>query len=331
MTPASDSIRQAVFGTEDDAIIAERISGWCETHLRSGVASTIFEVARLGLVLGVRLRDGRSVAIKIRGPSETIERVRAVCLIQSTLHERGFPCPRPTLPPVRLGNGLASVEELFGSGEPPNAHLALVRNAMAWGLANQVTLCLDVHPPTPIADQRPAWIDYANSRLWPSPQHAQLDFESHVPSLPWVDTIAGRAKDLLATSAGTMVLGHSDYESHNVRVTGRRLTAVYDWDSLVADREEVIVGVAAAVFTANPDPMLADAPSPDERWEFVREYEAFRGRRFEPSSHALLLSASAWVTAYNVRLHHAFEYGQVDGPGSCAEALRALGQELESV
>lgn len=95
------------------------------------------------------------------------------------------------------------------------------------------------------------------------------------------------------------------------------------------DREEVLVGLAAATFPAhgchNPDRPIA--PAPEQRWAFVRAFERTRGTVFTPEQHRLILAASTWVIAYNARVMHAFGMTR-PGPGTPALALRELADEV---
>ncbi len=63
------------------------------------------------------------------------------------------------------------------------------------------------------------------------------------------------------------------------------------------------------------------APSADERWSFVAEFEEAAERRFTSAERVVITAVSAWATAYEARLAHAFEPEQADRPGSFSEAL----------
>jgi len=316
---------EAVFGNADPDRAATVVSDWCGAVLGSRVETFLFSSFRLGSVWGARLADGRTVVVKVHRPSEDPERLQAVFDVQAHLWNAGFPCPRPLLPPRPLGHGTAIVEAALGGGPAPDGHDARVRGAMAEGLARQTSLTRDVEAPAALVRSRPPWIDYRSGGLWPPIDHPALDFESIDGDIRWIDDLARRAKaHLLALPRESLIVGHSDYEAHNVRVARGSLEAVYDWDSLVDEREDVVVGVAAAVFTAHPDPGLPDAPSKEERRLFVHEYESVRGAPFTSTERAAIDAASTWATAFNARLQHAFEPEKFDSPGSFARALHGI-------
>lgn len=260
------STTEAVFGTSDAQLAGDVVADWCRAVLGADVEAFLFSSFRLGNVWGVRLSDGRAVVVKVHRPSQRPERLRAVFDIQARLWSAGFPCPRPLVPPRPLGRGTAIVEESLGGDASPDGHDARVRGAMAEGLARQISLLRDLEAPAGLMRSRPPWIDFRAGGLWAQSDDPALDFESVDGGIESIDEVARRAKArLLALPRTGLVIGHSDYEAHNVRVSDGVLEAVFDWDSLVVEREDVVVGVAAGVFTAHPDPGLRDAPSEQER------------------------------------------------------------------
>jgi len=47
------------------------------------------------------------------------------------------------------------------------------------------------------------------------------------------------------------VIGHFDWRIEHVRLDDGRIVTSYDWDSLNAEREPVLVGATAHAFTAD--------------------------------------------------------------------------------
>lgn len=151
---------------------------------------------------------------------------------------------------------------------------------------------------------------------------------------PWIDEVASAAKQvLLEMPDESHVLGHADFEVQNMCASDGAITAVYDWDSLVVERETVLVGLAAATFTAHGGvyPDLPFVPTPKQRWRFVRVVVQARGWEFTAVEPRDLLAASTWVTAYNARVNQAFGWGRQSGPGSHIEAVRTLSHELAAL
>jgi len=307
----------------------DQLNPWCEGHIGPTVAEVLVVVRRLGTVIGVKLSDSRRVAIKLGSAEEPIDRRRATQQVQEYLCREGFPCPRPILGPTPFGSEVAVVEELVEAGDAPNAHEPEIRRAMAASLAWQMRITSAMKPPEELERTRPSWIDLRTSGLWPPPHHPRLDFESIEPTVGWIDQIAARAKRVfLEREDGRHIIGHSDWEAHNVRCSNGHLMVAYDWDSLAVESELALVGRAAAVFTAHTDPRFGYAPSAEERWGFIAEFEEAAERRFTGAERVVITAVSAWATAYEARLAHAFEPEQGDRPGSFSLALGELDREL---
>ena len=82
------------------------------------------------------------------------------------------------------------------------------------------------------------------------------------------------------------MIGHGDWITDNLRWHGSRLLVAYDWDSLIADSEAVIAGLAAAIYrypaltTVTETREFLDAYATARRWPFrPRRTTALLGRR----------------------------------------------------
>jgi Ser/Thr protein kinase RdoA (MazF antagonist) len=334
VTSQGYSAEDVVFGVTEPEDVAARVDEWCRQHLGGAIVAVRFASSRLTSVFCLELDDGRGVVIKLQAGTVSSARLAAVYEAQVHLADAGFPCPRPIYPPTRVGGGWVVAEELLDEGIMPDPRRPEIRDAMAKSLAVMLRLTSLLEVSSALEEERPSWINFRTASLWPPAHHPRLDFLATGVEAPWIDVIALAAKRvLLAMPREEVVVGHSDYEAQNIRCSGAKVVAIYDWDSLVAEREEVIVGQAAAVYTAHalPDPAIPRVPTPEQRWAFVSAYERARGRGFDEHHRRYIVAASAWVTAYNARVNHAFGWGRQSGPGSHAEALRQLGHELETV
>jgi hypothetical protein len=85
----------------------------------------------------------------------------------------------------------------------------------------------------------------------------------------------------------------------NLRWHGNRLLVAYDWDSLIADSEAVIAGLAAAIY-----PALATVT---ETHDFLDAYATARGRLFSPSELQRCWAAGVWTRAFDAKKQHAAE------------------------
>jgi len=141
--------------------------------------------------------------------------------------------------------------------------------------------------------------------LWPEPHDVRLDFGATARGAEWIDALAGAARERLQDLGGTQVVGHFDWRVENLGFAGRRIVAIYDWDSVCAAPEAVVVGNTAAQFTVdwgggNPDPL----PSLSQMRDFVDDYVQARGRSFSSSEWELLDAANLALCAYGARCQH---------------------------
>lgn len=240
------------------------------------------------LVLGLVTRDGDRIALKVV-PFErrTLSQVEAVVDVQRTLHDRGFPAPRPLAEPRALGGGIATVEE-WVDGEQRDLHDPGLRRRAARLLARFVA-------EAPRAEALPGALGSYDGVL-PPPHHPRFDFT--IPEGAWIDEIAAEAK--AALDEDRTVTGHSDWSTKNMSWRGDGVAAVYDWsDSCVREAEATIVGQASVFFPATWDePYEPKRATIDEMRAFVAEYEEAAGRLLDP---AAVRAAQLYVAAYSAR------------------------------
>lgn len=282
------------------------LRAWCEKHLGSAPADLLFTAGNLAEVRALRLRDGRRVVLKIR-PAEL--RLEGCAAVHRHLWAAGFPCPRPLTGPlawIEPGRA-ASVEALVEGGAPyppgdPSGDGDDSARARAFGglLARFVELAPspdsvpDLAPP-------PAWIhwDHPAAEVWPAPDDRDVDL-NRIPETAWLDELGGAARARLAaaTRGAEPVIGHCDWESHNLEFREGEPWAVHDWDSVVAAPETVIVGVAAAMWPAGADSLGATLAQSEA---FLEAYQRARGRAFPPEQIAQTWAAGAWIRAFNAK------------------------------
>lgn len=88
-------------------------SPWCETNLGAAAERPIFESGHLSAVLGLELRDGREVVLKVRRPEQ---RLVACNQVHQHLYSAGFPCAEPLAGPAPLGRWTATAEAFVAGG-----------------------------------------------------------------------------------------------------------------------------------------------------------------------------------------------------------------------
>ena len=130
-------------------------------------------------------------------------------------------------------------------------------------------------------------------RDWPSPEEAEdLDADLNQADGPgWLDEAAQAARRILQASQDQLVVGHCDWMTDNLRWNGSRLLVAYDWDSLIADSEAVIAGLAAAIY------LYPALPTTAETRAFLDAYASACGRPFTPGELRRCWAAGVWTRA----------------------------------
>ncbi len=293
-----------LFGRIDEGEATGAVSSWCLRVLGSPVRRVVFWVEGVGWAVGLELQDGRDVVVKVVRPDQTVARLRAVQGVQRLLVADGFPAPMPLAGPAALASGLAFAEELHDVGVVPNGHLPEDRREMAAGLARLVDACDAVDPASwaDLALGRPAWANYSSKELWPVPHRPDVDMAAAGEGSETLDELARLSKRVLCAAGDErLIIGHTDWEAQNLRFENDRLVMVYDWDSLVVERESVIVGLASAVFCGRSETGLGDVPTEAEQDAFLAEYQNAAAHEFTAAEQTVALAAASWVTAYNAR------------------------------
>jgi hypothetical protein len=277
------------------------VRAWCEKQLGSAPAEILFTTGNLAEVRGMRLKDGRGVVLKIR-PAEP--RLEGCAAVHRHLWAAGFPCPQPLTGPlawIRPGQA-ASAEALVEGGAPyPSGDGDDSTRARAFGglLARFIALAPSPDRVPGLAPP-PAWIhwDHPAAEVWPAPDDRDVDL-NRIPETAWLDELGSAVRARLAAATrGADVIGHCDWESHNLEFREGEPWAVHDWDSVAAAPETVIVGVAAAMWPAGADSLGATLAQSEA---FLEAYQRARGRAFPPEQIAQTWAAGAWIRAFNAK------------------------------
>ena len=243
-------------------------------------------------MVGVVLADSRSVVIKVRPWSPRLDATTAV---QQHLHAAGFPCPDVLVGPRPLGSRVATAETYIPSlGEPPDPVPPVPT-------ADLLARLVDAAPPSdafPALKPAPPWVawDHDADALWPWPDDLEVDLNGH-EGPDWVDDTARRVRARLAGLNVGTVIGHIDWEVHNLDWDGGTPVLVHDWDSIAIRPEVTVAGVAAATFPSNG--RTAVAATIDQTAAFLDAYE--NHRNWTTSDHELAWCAGLWVLTYNAK------------------------------
>jgi hypothetical protein len=113
----------------------------------------------------------------------------------------------------------------------------------------------------------------------------------------WIDATGQAAQQRLQDGHDRAMIGHGDWFTDNLRWHGSRLLVAHDWDSLIADSEAVIAGLAAAIY-----PALATVT---ETSDFLAAYATARRRSFSPAELQRCWAAGVWTRAFDAKEQHA--------------------------
>jgi hypothetical protein len=309
---------RSILGTADPVEIAGRLDAYCEAHLGSRPDEVFFCELSVGAAFGLHLKDGRRVFLKAHKLDWSSEFLKAVRRVQCHLFKRGFPAPKPLAGPAPFGAGLATVDEFVDEGEHGDAHDPAIRRTMTQTLAWLIDLACEVPD---VQELNKGWRWPKKGRLWPEPHNALFDFEATAEGAEWIDEVAEEAKRTLDGFDGKVVVGHTDWSVDQMRFKGGEVSVVYDWDSVRPEKEVVVVGTAAATFTATWRFGVPNPPSPEETWAFVEEYEAARQSVFSGEERAAIAATAVYMMTYTARCEHALDPGGENISGSFREAL----------
>jgi hypothetical protein len=319
---------RAVFGTTDAAEIAAWIEDAVMDALGARVASARFYRVSVGCVAGIDLEDGRAVVMKAQRSGRAAAYFAACHAVQRLLASEGFPCPRPIGEASRRGDAWITFEELVEAGERGDAHDPEVRAALASSLARMVEIARPLGAASALGR---AWFTaIPDERIWPRPHSPLFDFEATREGAEWIDAIARRARAARAAARGEPVVGHFDWRVEHARFDAdARLVASYDWDSLHAELEPVLVGANAHAFTADwQREDLVRVPTFDEIEAFLSDYAAARGEPFTRAERALARASCAYSLAYTARCNHASNPREEGWNGDFRPLLRSAGEAL---
>ncbi|MFC7625242.1 phosphotransferase [Microlunatus sp. GCM10028923] len=273
-----------------------RLARWCAEQLGSPPADELFRSGHLSVVVGLRLADGREVVVKIRPDAPRI----AACVdIQRRMFQAGYPCPRPLTGAVPFGGELATAEAYVPGGamlpgtDDPAASFA---EALAW------LIRLAPRPgEVPALDPAPSW-NHGGDELWPrSEEDPDADLNQR-PGASWIDEVGRRARDRLRVGGSDVMIGHGDWLAGNLRWNEDSLLVVHDWDSMIVESEDVLVGFAAALYSTGGG--ADERATVEETERFLDAYGRARGRKLDADELQRAWAAGLWTLAYDAKYQH---------------------------
>lgn len=264
------------------------LRSWCHRHLDAVPTNELFRSGHLSAVVGLELSDGREVVVKVRPYHH---RLLGCFDVQTHLFDAGFPCPEPLLGPTPFESWCASVERLVVAGST-SPELGRDPTPFANPLAQVVALSKPLLTQVDL-EPKPSWNrwDHTESGVWPVAEDSERPL-NEVVGPDWLDHAAATARECLFGGAEPKVIGHGDWYWENLRFNGDELSVAYDWDSVIVDRESIIVGFAASDYLA---------PSIEESSAFISAYQAASGRVFTASEIRQSWAAGLWLKSFNAK------------------------------
>lgn len=274
----------------NDAFIAR----WCGCYLGSRPVTGLFRSGHLSEVVAVELEDGRQVVIKVR---PGYPRIAGCFAVQEHLARAGFPCPAPLGEPTLNGGSIITAETYMPGGE----QLSADRGAAPFAeLLARLLYAAPAPAQVPSLMPSPPWTawDHPGQRLWPDRDDTGRDLNA-CSGPGWVDAAARKVRKRLSGSVAVTRVGHGDWESQNIRWSGEQPLAVHDWDSVIAQPETAIVGLAAAVWPAAGEP--GEAASVAQSHDFIASYQRAAGLTWTKDQTQDAWAAGLWVRLFNAK------------------------------
>jgi hypothetical protein len=281
----------------DEELLAE----WCLRHLDASPERVLFRSGYVSEVVGVKLSSGLQAVVKARPFQPRI----AGCLrVQADLAGAGFPCPKPLTAATRVRDLTVTAETAVtgGSPLPPDQGAGPFAALLA-------RLILSAPSPEGVPDLAPSppwsgW-DHPGRRLWPDLDEFGRDLNS-VAGPGWLDDAARRVRERLTSTRRRPRIGHGDWESQNIRWADRDPLVVHDWDSVIAQPETAIVGLAAAMWPREERP--DQTASVTQTADFITSYQQQAGRAWDTSEIRDAWAAGLWVRLFDAK-QEVFEGG----------------------
>jgi hypothetical protein len=253
----------------------------------------LFEVGYLSQVLGLELDDDRRVVVKVR---PWANRLLGCAEVHAAVSWAGYPCPQPLTGVIRVDQWAVSAEALIADHtqlSPGSDSPGLFADALA-----RLVEVTSATATTPALEPSPPWADWQDrgrEELWPEPDDRVVDL-NQLPTT-WVDAAASTVRRHLLELPAPSVVGHLDWYSANLGWHGRKLAAVFDWDSVGAQPEAAIAGLAAAVWPATGGP--GEEATVQQSEQFLRAYA--QTRPLSDTDICAAWAAGLWVRCFDAK------------------------------
>jgi hypothetical protein len=275
------------------AVPTDRLRAWCRERFGVEVEAELLREGHLTTVIGLRLRDGREIVVKVRPHAARLAGCQAV---QQRLAECGFPCPRPLSGVLDLDGHAATVEQYVPGGTPhPDTGRAAEPFAKEFARLIELTRRLPARRLQPA----PAWNcwNHGATELWPAADDLTVDL-NRAQSPEWIDRAGTEARARLRAHRAPTIVAHGDWYAANLRWAGERLLVAHDWDSVIADTEAAAVGFAAGAYPAQGPGGEATVA---ETEDFLDGYAKARGAALDRDDLECTWAAGVWLRAFDAK------------------------------
>lgn len=293
------NIVQDILGTTHPDKIAELIQKTISPYIQEDIQKILFVAPCIGIVFGFLLQSGEKIILKIYNRENSRAYLEEMNRIQNIFVSENYPAPRILSPILDFHNTHAGLYS-FLEGERENAHEPAIRIELAKYLA-KFSEIVDKHQFIPI---KTFMQKSMQGKLWPIPHNVMFDFKKTTRGAGWIAEHARQAKKIINKSHFPQRLAHCDWDVKNTIFKDKKLIGVFDWDSLGSMSEPEMVGHTACQFTADWESENKVTPTPEEGREFVKSYEEFRGRKFNPDEYKVASAAADFAIALISRFEH---------------------------
>ncbi|GKU25057.1 hypothetical protein [Clostridium folliculivorans] len=320
-------LSKSIVGTTDAESLTEFVNDFCKTYLKSEVGECLYAGLSVGASFGLKLNNGQEIFLKINKPNNddsiaqcSFEGMKAISTVQEKLSEYQFPCPKVIISPVEYRDVIVTVNSYEDIGAQIDAHNPSIRKSIAEKYAELIKRT----DPFIKTEGFKYFNFYKNDKLFPTPHNALFDFNKAGTAANWIDNIASRSKKIINSIPENLVLGHCDWSLKHFRFVNDEMIMIYDWDSLCLQDEYHLLGIAASTFTTTWDIPVKITPSQHEAYEFVREYESVRGKKFTKEELMKISACSTYIMSYTARCELAVDPDNNNFEGSFRQALSKM-------
>jgi len=309
--PYADGIYQSFRGSFSDDDYYQLI----ESEVRKGLGVDHVEVLSLecGVGLSLLCKAGRDslVRLKITKGTDALRHQTECCGIQRYLHRNGYPCTVPVRDPVPLSGCSLQFEENKAEGEYRDSHDPEVMAAQAEYLSLLHDL-MSAYKPKNVSDIEKKTIP--RDRVWQNPPQAVFSFDRHDSGDDFIREKAAAAKAVFeGRSDRKEILSHEDWSNKHFRFLDKKVSVIYDWDSMKWIDELYTIGLACSTFPATWYYKTKVFPTKEEAKAFVEAYSRISGKKYSSDEFRVISAYAAYTIAYIARCSFAMSDGTIKG------------------